>query len=105
LDTGAVQAITHRGKSLLSAGITHISGKFEAGETVSLCDATGTEIARGISNYSHEEVEKIKGCQSQQIVDRLGYAGAETVIHRDDLVLLTDPNSGLPHLAVEPTEC
>ncbi len=88
LDEGAVQAIATKGKSLLPAGITKVEGKFEAGDAISLVDSAGVEVARGISNYHHSEVQKILGCQSEEIPQRLGYAGTETVVHRDDLVLL-----------------
>ncbi len=88
LDQGAVKAIATRGKSLLPAGITKVEGKFEAGDAISLVDSAGVEVARGISNYHHSEVQKILGCQSEEIPQRLGYAGTETVVHRDDLVLL-----------------
>jgi glutamate 5-kinase len=88
LDQGAVQAIATKGKSLLPAGITKVEGKFEAGDAISLVDSSGLEVARGISNYHHSEVQKILGCQTEDIPQRLGYAGTETVVHRDDLVLL-----------------
>ena len=52
LDDGAVNAVVNKGRSLLPAGITQVEGKFEANESVSLCDRDGKEVARGISNYS-----------------------------------------------------
>jgi glutamate 5-kinase len=88
LDQGAVQAIATKGKSLLPAGITRVEGQFEAGDAISLVDSAGVEVARGISNYHHSEVQKILGCQSEEIPQRLGYSGTETVVHRDDLVVL-----------------
>lgn len=87
LDTGAIAAIAQAGKSLLAAGIKSVSGEFDAQEAVQLCDYQGTEIARGLVNYSSDELQKIRGCHSQEILTILGYVGAETVIHRDNLVL------------------
>ena len=87
LDTGAIAAIAQGGKSLLAAGIKTVEGNFEAQAAVQLCDHQGTEIARGVVNYSSEELEKIRGCHSREICTILGYVGAETVIHRDNLVL------------------
>lgn len=87
LDTGAIAAITQAGKSLLAAGIKSVEGEFEAQEAVQLCDHQGNEIARGLVNYSSQELEKIRGCHSQEISTILGFVGAETVIHRDNLVL------------------
>jgi glutamate 5-kinase len=87
LDDGAVQAIVTGGKSLLPAGITRIEGEFEATDAVQLCDAVGREIGRGITNYSSNELDRIQGHRSTDIIDLLGYLGEETVVHRDNLVL------------------
>ncbi|MGB6298616.1 MAG: glutamate 5-kinase [Rivularia sp. (in: cyanobacteria)] len=88
LDAGAVVAISGGGKSLLAAGITAIEGKFNPDEAVQLCDRDGKEIARGLVNYSNSELEKIRGRRSSEIPVILGYQGAETVVHRDNLVLI-----------------
>ncbi len=90
LDEGAVAAICQSGKSLLAAGITAVEGEFYPQEAVQLCDRQGEEIARGLVNYSSDELRQIQGCHSQEIAKILGHAGAETVIHRDNLVLLKD---------------
>lgn len=90
LDEGAVKAITQGGKSLLPAGITQVEGDFGSTDAVLLCDREGKEIARGIVNYSSNEIEQIKGKRSEQIPAILGYQGEETVIHRDNLVLIDD---------------
>jgi glutamate 5-kinase len=88
LDDGAVQAIRVAGKSLLSAGIVAVEGGFDSQEAVVLCDRAGQEIARGLVNYSSDELRKIQGCQSDAIADILGHPGVETVVHRDNLALL-----------------
>ncbi|WP_414578918.1 glutamate 5-kinase [Anabaena sp. CCY 9402-a] len=87
LDTGAIAAIVEAGKSLLAAGIKTIEGEFDSQDAVQLCDVNGQEIARGLVNYNSTDLEKIRGCHSRDIPTILGYAGAETVIHRDNLVL------------------
>jgi len=87
LDAGAVAAICQKGRSLLAAGITELEGEFHQKDAVQLCDQAGREIARGLVNYTSTELEKIRGLQSDQIAATLGYGGAETVIHRDNLVL------------------
>jgi glutamate 5-kinase len=89
LDRGAAEAITRQGKSLLAAGITKVEGEFAASEAVILCDAEGTEIARGIVNYNSTEINKIQGIHSEKIASILGYVGADTVVHRDNLVRLS----------------
>ncbi|MBH8562889.1 glutamate 5-kinase [Nostoc sp. CENA67] len=87
LDAGAIAAIAQAGKSLLAAGIKAVEGEFETQEAVQLCDSSGNEIARGLVNYSSDELQKIRGCHSREIPTILGYVGAETVVHRDNLVL------------------
>jgi glutamate 5-kinase len=87
LDKGAVAAVVQAGKSLLAAGITNIEGDFRSSEAVQLCDMSGSEIARGLVNYSSTELQQIRGRKSEEIPTILGYAGAETVVHRDNLVL------------------
>ncbi len=87
LDEGATAAIQTAGKSLLPAGITEVEGEFGAQDAVLLCNSRGEEIARGLVNYSDEDLRKICGHRSADIEQLLGYEGAETVIHRDNLVL------------------
>jgi glutamate 5-kinase len=87
LDDGAVAAISTSGKSLLAAGILTVDGEFDPQDAVQLCDKNGIEIARGLVNYNSTELQKIRGRRSSEISSILGYIGAETVVHRDNLVL------------------
>lgn len=87
LDDGAVRAICQQGKSLLAAGIIEVMGEFYSSDAVQLCDRTGQEIAKGIVNYSSAELNLIRGHHSDEIPNLLGYEGAETIVHRDNLVL------------------
>lgn len=88
LDNGAVNAIADAGKSLLAAGITLVEGEFDTQDAVGICDSNGNEIARGLVNYNSYELQKIRGRHSREISAILGYGGAETVVHRDNLVLI-----------------
>ena len=90
LDPGATKAILKGGKSLLAAGITHIEGDFEAQDAVVICNANGDDIARGIVNYNALELQRILGQRSENIAEILGYDGADTVVHRDNLVIAAD---------------
>ena len=89
LDRGATEAIRSAGKSLLPAGITEVEGEFTAQDAVLLCDASGQEIARGLVNYSDVDLRKIYGHRSSDITHLLGYEGAETIVHRDNMVIST----------------
>ena len=86
IDEGAARAL-RSGKSLLPAGVTATSGRFERGDTVSVCTADGREVARGIVAYGDAEAVRIIGRRSADIAALLGYAGRDELIHRDDLVL------------------
>jgi glutamate 5-kinase len=86
IDAGAAAALA-RGKSLLPAGVTRVSGRFERGDALSVI-AAGQEIARGLAAYSSAEAARIAGRRSGEIEGLIGYRGREELIHRDDLVLL-----------------
>lgn len=89
VDEGCCKALHKAGGcSILPAGITGVEGSFEAGSTVSVKDAQGHEMARGLVHYGSEELEKIKGCRSGEIEELLGHKNFDEVIHRDDLVIL-----------------
>jgi len=88
LDKGAKEALVSKGKSLLPSGIIGYKGRFQAGDVVSLQDDKGREIARGMINYSHDDLEKIKGKKTQEIEKLLGYKYYDEVIHRNNLVIL-----------------
>lgn len=86
VDTGAVQAL-RTGKSLLPAGVTGVTGRFERGDAVIVRDTAGIEIARGLSAYSSNDAEQIRGRKSGEIEALLGFRGRDEIIHRDDLVI------------------
>jgi glutamate 5-kinase len=65
-----------------------VTGRFGAGDAVSVTDESGSEFARGLCAFDADEVERIAGRRSSEIASLLGYASIEEVIHRDDLVLL-----------------
>ncbi len=88
VDNGAFAAVTVKGKSLLPSGVREIRGSFGAGECVRCLDDGGREFARGLVNYSSQELQKIKGSHSGKIESILGYKAYDEIIHRDDLVLL-----------------
>jgi glutamate 5-kinase len=89
VDEGALSAVL-KNKSLLAAGIVNVSGTFKQGDVISIADARGREIGRGITNYSAPEIGMIKGKKSSQINSFLGYFKGDEVIHRDNLMLNMD---------------
>jgi glutamate 5-kinase len=87
VDEGAYKALIENGKSLLPAGIRSASGAFKAGDKVDIFSQQGESIASGLVNYSIEEVELIKGCNTNEIEVRLGHKSFDEIIHRDNLIL------------------
>ncbi len=87
IDAGALQAL-RSGKSLLPAGIVAVSGRFARGDTVSVLDRDGVEIARGMIAYSDRDAARIIGKRSADIEALLGFRGRDEMIHRDDLVMM-----------------
>lgn len=88
VDAGAVKALREKNSSLLPSGIMTIEGTFHRGDTVSILNPSQTEIARGITRYDSNDLNRIKGCHSEQIAERLGYVYGSVVIHRNDLILV-----------------
>ena len=89
VDKGCAQALLSNGSSLLAAGVKEVEGNFEQGSTVSILNPEGWEIARGLVNYSTDDVRKIMGAHTHEIAEILGHKPYDEVVHRDNLVLLS----------------
>jgi glutamate 5-kinase len=87
VDAGAAQKLRQEGKSLLPIGVVEVEGDFARGDVIAVREPGGTEIARGLANYSAPETRRIARKPSAQIEAALGYAGEPEMIHRDNLVL------------------
>lgn len=87
VDEGASKALKTKQSSLLASGIVDVEGNFELGGVVRVVDSTDREIARGIVNYSSEEIRHIKGIKSSEIEGVLGFKTYDEVIHRDNIVI------------------
>lgn len=88
VDNGARDALLHKGRSLLAAGITEVTGDFDIGASVRIDDVAGHSIACGLVNYSSVDLVRIKGCKSKDIQTILGRKDFDEVIHRNNLVVL-----------------
>ncbi len=77
IDPGAYRALVVKGSSLLSVGIVSIEGEFRRGDVVSVLDAEGHEMGRGLVDHSSTELRAT-------IKEK---TGAQVVIHRDNLFL------------------
>ena len=88
LDDGAVKALTTQGKSLLPSGIIKVEGHFDIGDAVSCISKEGKKVAKGLTNYSSQDIEQIKGRKTSEIEKVLGYKYSDEVIHRDNLTVV-----------------
>lgn len=78
VDDGARMALLKGGKSLLMPGVVRWEGQFKADDVVTVTGQDMQEFARGISNYSAADLNKISDKRGQR-----------EVIHCDNLVLTT----------------
>jgi glutamate 5-kinase len=88
LDDGARKAIERGGRSLLPVGVIAITGTFGKGDVVSLCDSNGVEFARGLTNYSTADAERIRGLATEQILRAVGKVPYVEMVHRDNLAIV-----------------
>jgi glutamate 5-kinase len=95
VDAGAARALREQGTSLLPVGIVEVAGDFDAGDAVEIVETHGDSsrrgergrvLAKGLCNYSAQELRRVKGLKSEAIRELLPHATDEAV-HRDQLVL------------------
>ncbi len=85
VDTGAMNAIMNR-MSLLPSGVLEVYGDFNRGDIIKL-ECEGTVFAKGITDYTSEELQKIKGKHTNMIADVLGYKNYDHVVKKENIGL------------------
>lgn len=91
IDAGAARAVSEGAASLLPVGVVEVLGEFEAGDAVDIArvdsgDARRHTIAKGICNYSAQELRQVQGMKSTAARELMPRASEEAV-HRDYLVV------------------
>jgi len=92
IDAGAVRAVREGSASLLPVGVVEVLGNFDAGDAVDIAEAAdgtgerGPRLAKGICNYSAQELRQVIGLKSAAAREMLPRASEEAV-HRDYLVV------------------
>jgi glutamate 5-kinase len=87
VDEGAARALREGAASLLPVGITEVRGAFDAGDAVEIVGPDGGRVlAKGICNYTAEELRQVAGMKSAQVREVLPRA-TEEAVHRDYFVL------------------
>lgn len=87
IDEGCEKALQDK-NSLLAVGIVSTEGMYGRGDIVLIRNQSGDVIARGVTAFSSVDLDKIKGCQSSEIEEILGFSGRDAVIDCNDIVLL-----------------
>ena len=87
VDAGAEKALIS-GASLLAVGIRSVTGRFTRGAAIAIQNPKGKTIAKGMVAYDATEIEQIKGLQTGDVSERLGYPARSAVIHRDNMILV-----------------
>ena len=87
VDEGAAGALK-RGKSLLPAGVTAVSGTFSRGDAIAIRGTDNQLLGHGLIAYDCVEADLIKGARSDELESLLGYAGRPALVHRDDMALV-----------------
>jgi glutamate 5-kinase len=93
VDAGAAKALLNNGKSLLPSGIVDVKGQFSVGAAVAVVTQDCQLIGNGLVNYNDEDIRLIMGAKSSQIKARLGQKTYDEVIHRDNLVIIGEPEA------------
>jgi len=86
IDEGAKNALLVH-KSLLPRGIVDVEGDFDAGDIVAL-QTTNEVFAKGITNYTKKELEKIKGKNTDEIEHILGYKNYNEIIKSENIGII-----------------
>ncbi|MEJ2451966.1 MAG: glutamate 5-kinase [Gammaproteobacteria bacterium] len=87
IDAGAKRVLQQKGSSLLAVGVRGVEGRFQRGEVVACVDEAGQEVARGLVNYTSDEIMRLRGQSSARIESILGYVDEEELIHRDNMII------------------
>lgn len=88
VDEGAKQALINKHTSLLPKGIVKVSGNFLISQIVDIVDLNDSLLARGMVNYSSDEIKLIKGMNTSEIESVLHYKDYDEVVHANNLVLV-----------------
>jgi glutamate 5-kinase len=87
VDAGAAHALSERGRSLLPAGVVACDGTFTEGDPV-IVTHQGRRVAKGLTNYTSEQIRQIMGKRSSEIAGLLDGKIFDEVIHRNNMVRL-----------------
>ncbi|MFZ2411111.1 MAG: glutamate 5-kinase [Candidatus Methanoperedens sp.] len=86
VDKGAQDAIKKK-RGLLPSGIIEVAGMFDRGDIIEI-ESDGTVFAKGITDYTSSELNKLMGKHSDMIEKILGYKNYDEVVRKTNIGLL-----------------
>jgi glutamate 5-kinase len=87
IDEGAALMLLNKGKSLLPCGVVNVKGNFRAGDPVEIEEHSGSVIAVGLSNFTSDEIIRVKGANTKEVCAILEHECDEEVVHRNNMIL------------------
>lgn len=89
VDSGAKDALTERGSSLLVVGVKQVAGSFDADDIVDVKDEDGLIIGRGKVSCSSDETMLAIGMDRDELLSNrlLSHMANTALIHRDEFIV------------------
>ena len=88
IDSGASEALSKGGASLLAVGVLGVYGNFERGDLIECRTQDATVIAQGLVNYASGDILKLKGVNSEKYLEKIEHVYENELVHCDNLVLV-----------------
>lgn len=94
-ESAAKDIAGRQGGSLTAASIVKVSGNFVSNQSAQIVvermnsdgEMEVVTVAKGIVNYSSQEIERIMRCDAEEISKILGYEDSDSVVHRDNMAI------------------
>nr|WP_247118180.1 glutamate 5-kinase [Kordiimonas marina] len=90
LNQGAAEALVRTPQPITHTDIISVSDTFQKGDILHVYDESGQEIARGLTNFSSDEVLLLARHPEASTAELLGYSAVPDVIATKNLVILND---------------
>ncbi len=90
VDEGLENALDERKLSILPKGVLNVSGEFLSSSVVDILNKDGIIIAKGITNYSSQEISSIIGLSSVEAKDKIGFDSKKGIVYATNLVILKE---------------
>jgi len=98
---GIADVISDSDDGISCNDVVSIHGSFERADVLHIYDENGLEVARGLCNFSSDEVAIISSRPDETVKDILGYVASHRLINDDNLVVLGGHNLSWDEPVVE----